>query len=553
MNQALVNELLDNGFLVSPSFFKNLDEDFNKAKFIELVKKKLKVGPMVINDHINFILTNGNSSMSINWGEFDKSRAMMEKGKSDKIYQTFLDLLEYHISDTKKKEMDEVLESISVEDKKEIFLDETNHINGNDNNVIVLESFKEEETKKLDLDYFVSYFKTRYGLLKEILQGRPELQNVVSISRVKSKSRNELVGVIGMVFNKEVTKNGNIILSLEDPTGSTKVLIGKDKKEIYESVKEVVYDEVIGVVGVAGNDIIFCNHLYFPEVPIGKELKKTKDDVYVAFTSDLHVGSKKFLQKEFLNFVNWLNLKTGDDKQKEIARKVKYLIITGDLVDGVGIYPTQERDLQIKDIKLQYQKLAELISLIRKDIKIIICPGNHDALRISEPQPPLDKDLAGEMWKIPNVILVSNPSLVNIHSSENFVGFDVLLYHGGSYHYFIDMVESLRLNNAKDKPHHVSEFLLKKRHLAPTYNSSPHLPHKGDDFMVIKKIPDFFAHGEMHNADFGIYNNVFLISGGCWISVTDYQEKVGSNPDPAKVPIVNLKTRETKILNFNLD
>lgn len=553
MKQELVNELLENGFLVSPSFFKNLDDDFNKAKFIDLVKKKLKVGPIVINDHINFILTNGNSSMSINWGEFDKSRAMMEKGKSDKIYQTFLDLLEYHISDSKKKELDEVLQSISVDDKKEVFLEENNNNGKGDNNVIVLESFKEEETKKVDLDYFVSYFKMRYNLLKDVLQGRSELQNVVSISRVKSKSRNELVGVIGMVFNKEVTKNGNIILSLEDPTGTTKVLISKDKKEIYESAKDVVYDEVIGVVGVAGSDIIFCNNLYFPEVPIGKELKKTKDDVYVAFTSDLHIGSKKFLQKEFLNFVNWLNLKTGDEKQKEIARKVKYLIVTGDLVDGVGIYPTQERDLQIKDIKLQYQKLAELINLIRKDIKIILCPGNHDALRLSEPQPPLDKELAGDMWKIPNVILVSNPSIVNIHSSENFVGFDILLYHGGSYHYFIDMVESLRLSNAKDKPHYVSEFLLKKRHLAPTYNSSPHLPHKGDDFMVIKKVPDFFAHGEMHNADFGIYNNVFLISGGCWISLTDFQEKMGSNPDPAKVPIVNLKTRETKILNFNLD
>lgn len=550
MKQELVNELLDKGFLVSPSFFKDLNDDFDRAKFIETVKKKLKDGPIVLNEHLNFILTNGNSSLNINWNEFEKSRAMMEKGKNGKIYQTFLDLLEYHSSEETKQKLDEIMKDIS-KPEQEIILDEIK--DENNYNVMVLESFKDEETKKVDLDHFVSYFKVRYNSLKEILQERQELQNVVSISKIKNKSRNELVGVIGLVFSKETTKNGNIILTIEDLTGATKVLISKDKKDLYELAKEVVLDEVIGVVGVAGADIIFCNGVYSPDIPIGKELKKAREDVYVAFTSDLHIGSKKFMQKEFLNFVSWLDGKTGDNKQKEMAKKIKYLVITGDLVDGVGIYPNQENDLVIKDIKLQYEKLAELISLVRKDIKIIICPGNHDALRISEPQPALDKDIAKGLWEIPNVILVSNPGLVNIHSSPDFEGFDVLLYHGASYHYFINEVERLRLSNAIDYPRYVSEFLLKKRHLAPTYNSSPHLPHKGMDAMVVKKVPDFYCVGEMHRPDFGTYNNVFIISGGCWKEITDYEEKVGSHPDPAKVPIVNLKTREVKILNFNLN
>ena len=74
-----------------------------------------------------------------------------------------------------------------------------------------------------------------------------------------------------------------------------------------------------------------------------KEYKKAKDDVCVAFVSDLHVGSKMFAKEEFERFIDWLNLLHGTDEQKALARKVKYLVISGDLIDGVGIYPGQEK------------------------------------------------------------------------------------------------------------------------------------------------------------------------------------------------------------------
>ena len=55
----------------------------------------------------------------------------------------------------------------------------------------------------------------------------------------------------------------------------------------------------------------------------------------------------------------------------------------------------------------------------------------------------------------------------------------------------------------------------------------------------------------MHRSDVATYNNVTIINCSCWQTKTDYQERRGDNPDPSRVPIVNLKTREIKVLNFS--
>jgi DNA polymerase II small subunit len=64
------------------------------------------------------------------------------------------------------------------------------------------------------------------------------------------------------------------------------------------------------------------------------------------------------------------------------------------------------------------------------------------------------------------------------------------------------------------------------------------------------EIPDFFITGHIHKSIAANYKNITLISGSCWQSKTAFQEKVGHNPEPGRVPIVNLKTRDIKILKF---
>lgn len=413
--------------------------------------------------------------------------------------------------------------------------------------VKLIKIYKEDERKK-EVGDFVYYLKSRYNSLRKMLLPRIELQNAISINRVLDRKESKNVALIGIVNDKKVTKNGNIALTLEDPTGYIKLIVKKDSS-IFNLAQNIVLDEVIGVTGVNSDNLIFVNKLLFPDIPESK-IKKCEDEVYAVFTADLHVGLNQFFQQDFLKFIDWLNGEVGDEKQKEVAKKIKYLFIVGDLVEGIGVYPNQENELEIKDIYEQYQKCAGLLSKIRSDINIIICGGNHDALRISEPQPVFDKNIAKDLWNLPNVTIVTNPSVVNIHSSENFEGFNVLLYHGYSFTYYIDNVESIKLNGGVDRPDLIAQFLLQKRHLAPTHTSTLYVPDKNEDPLIIDKIPDFFVTAHLHKVSAGNYKGTTLIGCGCWIPQTPFQEKIGLHPDPSKISIINLKTREIKILNF---
>ena len=340
------------------------------------------------------------------------------------------------------------------------------------------------------------------------------------------------------------------MLVLEDPTGQKKVIVNKNKPALFNEAKDIVLDEVIGVNGVHVENIIFANSIIWPDAPSTKELKKSDDEKFALFLSDTHVGSSKFLADDFEKFLKWINCEIGNEQQKHIAKNVEYIFIAGDLVDGCGIYPEQDKELITKDIYQQYKECAELLKQIPNHIPIIICPGNHDALRISEPQPVLSKDFAKPMYELNNIVMLSNPSYVNIHSSSNFSGFDVLMYHGYSFDYFVAEVDSLRNQGGYDRADLIMKFLMKRRHLAPTHLSTLYIPDTKSDPLVIDKVPDFFLSGHIHKTATVNYRNTTLICGSCWQSKTIFQEKVGHNPEPSRVPIVNLRTRDVKILKF---
>jgi DNA polymerase II small subunit/DNA polymerase delta subunit B len=63
-------------------------------------------------------------------------------------------------------------------------------------------------------------------------------------------------------------------------------------------------------------------------------------------------------------------------------------------------------------------------------------------------------------------------------------------------------------------------------------------------------VPDVITTGEMHRADVATYNGILIITNSCWQAQTPYEEKIGTFPDPCKVPVLNLKTRELKIYDF---
>ena len=417
--------------------------------------------------------------------------------------------------------------------------------------VKVVWNYQDKPKKRTPQD-FVNYFNARYKALEGILQGRQELQNLTSIARLIHKRDRETVSVIGMVVDTQTTKNENIMMVLEDKSGQIKVMITKNKLEVYEAAKDLVDDEVIGIIGTTGNNVIFANNIIVPDIPLTGELKKSPDEIHAAVLSCIHVGSKLFQREEFERFLRWLNGKTGTAQQRELAGKVGYVFIAGDLVDGIGIYPGQEDELEIKDITEQYNECARLLSRIPKHIALIICPGNHDAGRISEPQPALSPVYAKAMYSLPNAILLGNPCIVNVHSSENFPGFDVLLYHGYSFDDYGEIVPSIKNSgkNISDRTPLIMKFLLQRRHLAPSHTSTLYIPDSEQDPLVLNKVPDFFIAGHIHKSNAATYRGVGLVSGSCFQGKTPFQEKMGHEPDPGRVPIINLQTRAVKIMRF---
>jgi DNA polymerase II small subunit len=139
---------------------------------------------------------------------------------------------------------------------------------------------------------------------------------------------------------------------------------------------------------------------------------------------------------------------------------------------------------------------------------------------------------------------------VNIHANRDFEGFNVLMYHGMSFNYYAENVDEIRLNGGVHNPENIMKFLMQKRHLAPTHSSTLYIPDIKRDPLIIEKVPDFFVTGHLHRMAATSYKNITLLAAGCWQAQTPFMTKVGVEADPCKAVLVNLQTRDFKILNF---
>ncbi len=393
----------------------------------------------------------------------------------------------------------------------------------------------EEEKEKRDVNDFVDFYNDRYEKIKSLLLRRRDIQNAVSISRLEDMQERDDASVVGIVQDKYRTSSGKFIVYLEDPTGITKVLVEGDQGE------RIVQDEVIGVTGSLGDDIIFADQVVWPDVPLPGDVPSTSEEVYAAFISDIHFGSIDTLNDRLDEFVNWL------DSGNSYAQKIRYLFVVGDAVEGVGTYPGQEADLEVTNIYKQYDRFVEFIQRIRDDIEIIICPGNHDMVRLAEPQPPLPREAVPELYEMDNVHLTPNPAYVRIHGHDNG-GVNVLLYHGYSFDGHVDTLPHLR-ENAYEEPEHAMIDWLKRRHLAPIYGSNLVVPDE-EDPLVIDEVPDVIAAGHTHSFACTTYKGINVVCAGTFQDQTDFQERMGHEPEPGKVAVVNLKTRDSAVKQF---
>jgi DNA polymerase II small subunit len=389
---------------------------------------------------------------------------------------------------------------------------------------------------------FSKLFMNRYEVLRKILRNqRRELANVVPINKIK-KSVVKEIQIVGIIKDVRTTRNGHRLIELEDETGTVNTIALNNNRVVSQMASEVVLDEIIGITGQLSKqgDLLVVQSIVFPDISIQNKRHKSETSVCAAFLSDIHMGSKKFMKDEWHSFLKWINGGLGNSRQRDVAGRIKYLIIPGDVVDGIGIYPTQEKELAITDLYRQYEALAEQFELLPDHISIIMQPGNHDAVRPAEPQPTFEKEIQ-DLFSAKDITFVGNPCYFSLH------GVEILSYHGQSLLDFATNIQQLKYN----EPVETMKIMLKKHHLAPTYGGYTPLAPEHLDYMIIDKVPDIFVTGHVHLATIGDYRGVTLINASSWQAQTSYQKMLNFVPDSAKLPIADLKTGNVTMMDFS--
>ncbi len=403
----------------------------------------------------------------------------------------------------------------------------------------------EDPTDKIcetgSLDEYLDYFRDRFKRIKKILRRRMDTKDAQTISDALQTPTNSKVKIIGMITEKRENKR-RLFLTVEDLEASATVLVAPNENyKLIKKGRKLLSDQVVCIAAVKGrNDLLIAKDIIWPDTPKRKP-NVASTPVYVVLTSDLHVGSRKFMKEAFTRFLLWLNGKFGSEEMKNIAGHVKYVVIAGDIVDGIGVYPGQKEELAIGDIYEQYRLAARFIEEIPDYIELIIIPGNHDASRKALPQPAIPHSYAEPLHEARKIHSLGNPCTISLHNV------DLLLSHGRS----LDDTISLAPDTNFQDPQKAMKLLLRGRHLAPIYGKRTPIAPEKRDFMVIDRPPDILHCGHIHVVKYESHRGTLLINSGTWQKQTSYQEKMGLVPTPAIVPVVNLQSLEVTPISFS--
>jgi DNA polymerase II small subunit len=402
----------------------------------------------------------------------------------------------------------------------------------------------EDPSTKLDsngtLEDYLHYFQDRFKRIEKLLRQRIDVRAATSIIDALKAPAGAKLKIIGMITEKRESKQ-RIILSVEDLHANATVLVPQNaSQELLKKARVLLLDQVICLsVTKTRTSLLIAEDIVLPDIA-QKTQHKAALPVYAVLTSDMHVGSTKFQRESFDRFVLWLNGKYGNEKMREVASHVKYVLIAGDIVDGIGVYPDQIKELAVKDINKQYRLAAQYIEQIPDYIEVIIIPGNHDAPRKALPQPAISNTFLKTLEESRNVRSLGDPCLLSLH------GVEILIYHGRSLDDIITTVPDMDYNH----PEKAMKLLLQSRHLAPTYGGKTPLSSENRDPLVIEHVPDIFHAGHVHALGYCNYRGVLVVNSGAWQEQTDYMRRLGFTPTPGKVPVVNLQTMEVTVLPF---
>lgn len=262
-------------------------------------------------------------------------RTLLNSLSNDKIFVTKQDVIDFLSNEKGIMTAEKVIPN-KVAPKGEFAVVKGTDITGN-------------STCEATIEDFIKYFKSRYNILSEaLMESHPEFKHAMYINKAKHLDRD--VYLIGLVYEVSKTKNGHKIISLEDNSGSCSAFINRDSPLMSDPV---ITDELLGVRGkFSPSGLFIVDRIIRPGLPKNHTWTESDSKSSIAFISDVHVGSKEFIKSGWDNMITWM-------KHNAERQGINYLVLAGDVVDGIGAYPGQEEDLAELSIYKQYDCLAE--------------------------------------------------------------------------------------------------------------------------------------------------------------------------------------------------
>lgn len=400
------------------------------------------------------------------------------------------------------------------------------------------------------IEGYTSLFRSRYEKSLKILSLRQDSKKVKKIELVKQlfnqskinsnsmskeDSANSLF-IAGLVMNKDI-KNNSYDLTIDDQSGLLTATTYNE--DIKKQISMLTVDQMV-MIEFENNSKRRKNaikNIFSLDIP-DRIPNRSKSEIFSILISDLHIGSKFFMEKEFQNFLEWLN---GNEYNKDIISKTKYICICGDLIDGIGIFPNQDKELLEKDSYSQMEHAIKILSQIPKHMKVFLIPGNHDLGRRALPQPAIPKKYAEKLYSLDNITMLGNPCMINME------GIKILMFHGQSLDDIIASIPGLSYS----KPAEAMKILLKSRHLSPIYGQRTPIAPEKEDMMIIEDVPDVLHSGHVHVIDVDSYKGTLIVNSGAWQSQTPFQQTMGITPTPGIAIAINLSNLKPYKIDFN--
>ncbi len=376
------------------------------------------------------------------------------------------------------------------------------------------------------------YLLSRFQSIRRVFEERG-----LSLRPAKELMREGGEGyVVGMVLSI-VRRDTHFLVEMEDPVDTWSLIAPTRDRALAAKMEYILPDMVVVFRARSRRGPLVASDVYLPDTA-GKKQAWRGPDKNICIISDLHIGSERHAAERLKSFLDWIS---GPENE---AEKTTLLIINGDLVDGVYVYPGQESELSLKSYAEQFAAAARTLSRIPEHVKIIYVPGNHEPCRRALPQPPVQARYRQLLGGGGRIVYAGNPAWIRVG------GLKILAFHGQTLDDVIQAGTLFSYSTLRERSSEMMELLLKARHLAPTLGlSTPILPTR-TDYLAIPEQPDILCLGHTHVAAYTTYKGTQLVNSGSWQEQTKLQESIGLEPTVGTVVLLNLKSLSIRFLSF---